>query len=224
VPIEQTAEAIESGDSLDAVAPAVSSDSGMLTGTVVDPQNPGTLHEQGHAAETPNPNCMQSAVVDVNGIPVSPGLARPFAYNPQNRLVGHDGPHALSPSGGAFVQTLAPLAGRVIYTNIQEGQGANALYLVDVGLPSGIVVRYKDLSSVSVRAGQTVKAGDIIGKVRPAGDQRNYVGLHLTLVKGTNYERYKANVRAGRPSPVSYFIDPLGPSSPVRCPGVTLRK
>jgi RHS repeat-associated protein len=39
VPVEQTAENIDSGNALDSVAPA-SSDSGTLTGTVIDPQNP----------------------------------------------------------------------------------------------------------------------------------------------------------------------------------------
>ena len=190
---------------------------GPLGDSGVGPQNTGQT-------PTPNPNCLQNAIVDANGKPSSPGIGRPFAFNPNNDLVGHDGAHALSPAGGGRVQSLAPLNGRVIYTNRQEGQGANTLYLVDVRLANGDVARYKDLSGVSVRVGQNVGTGDIIGSVRPAGDPRNYVGLHLTLVNGANYAAYKSNVRAGQPSPVGFFIDPLGPKSPVNCPGVNLTR
>ncbi len=47
-----------------------------------------------------------------------------------------------------------------------------------------MVALYKDLASVSVRPGQTLNAGSVIGKIGGSGDAKNYGGLHFSLLKG----------------------------------------
>ena len=157
-----------------------------------------------------NPNCLQNAVEG------SPGIGRPFATNPRDPSISsHNGAHALSPDHPARVSTLAPLQGRVIWTNHQD----SILFLADVRLPNGDVAAYLDLQRVLVRKGQTVRTGDVIGTVRAAGDPRNQIGLHFSLIHGEYYKDYKHMRQQGAVGfPTKFFIDPLGPSSPVNCP------
>jgi hypothetical protein len=167
------------------------------------PQNPAPT-------KSSNPNCLQNAVEG------SPGVGRPFATNPRDPSISsHNGAHALSPDHRARVSTLEPLQGRVIWTNRQD----STLFLADVRLPNGNVAAYLDLQSVSVRRGQPVGTGDAIGTVRAAGDPRNGVGLHLSLVLGQYYNQYRQMRQQGAIGfPTKFFIDPLGPNSPVNCP------
>jgi RHS repeat-associated protein len=157
-----------------------------------------------------NPNCLQNAVEG------SPGVGRPFATNPKDPSISsHNGAHALSPDHPARVSTLQPLQGHVIWANRQDSE----LFLADVLLPNGDVAAYLDLRSLSVHRGQTLKTGDAIGTVRAAGDPRNQVGLHFSLVHGQYYETYKRMRQQGAVGfPTKFFIDPLGPNSPVNCP------
>lgn len=128
--------------------------------------------------------------------------------------------------------TLPALAGEVIYTNVQEytrdsrGREVPYLYTVDVRPTSGnFIVVYKDLLTVSVRQGQPVAAGDVIGTVRPADDPMDYRGLHIALVRPESYRAFRretaASARQNRLHTYNtrgMFIDPLGPESPLRCP------
>lgn len=164
-----------------------------------------------------NPNCLQNAVVG------SPGVGRPFDANPgPNGRVFHDGAHALSPPSAADAVTLAPLAGRVTAT-YHQGDGTQS---VVVQPNSGnFLVIYKDLASVSVGIGQSLGAGDKIGTVRPAGDPRSYIGLHVTLLRPGHYGAFRRELqRAARANSLGgrntrdMFIDPLGPESPINCP------
>jgi hypothetical protein len=175
----------------------------------------------------PNPNCLQNAVVG------SPGIGRPFDAAPgPNGRVFHDGPHALSPANAANAVTLPALAGEVIYKNVQEyttdsrGRKVPALYTVDVRPTNGnFIVVYKDLTTVSVGVRQMLAAGDVIGTVRPAGDPKSYIGLHVALVRPEFYDAFrretKAQARQNRLSTFNtrkMFIDPLGPGGLLRCP------
>jgi hypothetical protein len=182
----------------------------------------GTGTQQTGQKPAPNPNCMQNAV------PGSPGLARRFG-------IGHDGSHARGPEGGGIAKTLAPLAGRVI--NITGGgDGTN---IVDVRLANGDVAIYKDLGRVFVSttgARSVVKAGDSIGTVS-GGGFGGFNGLHLSIVRGASYGQYRQLTGlATRGNQAqqdqarrdlsrlqsSMLIDPLGPESPVNCPGVSI--
>jgi hypothetical protein len=161
-------------------------------------------------SKSSNPNCLQNAVEG------SPGVGRPFATNPKDPSISsHNGARALSPNHRAGVSTLEPLQGRVIWTNRQD----STLFLADVRLPNGDVAAYLDLQSVSVHRGQTLRTGDAIGTVRAAGDPRNQVGLHLSLIHGESYDQYRRMRQPGAIGfPTKFFIDPLGPNSPVNCP------
>lgn len=176
----------------------------------VIPQN---THEAGHS-EAPNPNCLRYAVRG------SPGVADPFKINVTDpSLSGHIGAHALSPLGhSAEAVTLPPLAGTIIKTNAQD----SVLFYLDVRLANGNVAVYFDLQTVQRKSGYT-RAGDVFGTVRP-GDPRTDVGLHLTLVRGQYYNQFNS-LRAQHTInyPTKFFIDPLGPESPVRCPGETIK-
>lgn len=178
------------------------------------PQNP---------APSTNPNCLQNAVVG------SPGVGRGFDANPgPNGRVFHDGAHALSPANAANAVTLPALAGEVIYRNVQEydNRGRPALYTVDVRPTNGnFIVTYKDLASTGVQVGQQLAAGSVIGTVRPAGDPRSYIGLHVTLVNPEFYNAFRQETRRqsqqnrlGTTNTRQMFIDPLGSNSPIRCP------
>src|ERR1043166_5292158 len=99
-----------------------------------------------------------------------------------------------------------PLAGTVIRT----GNQGDGLRYVDVRLNSSIDgvaynVRYKDLLGVGVGVGTRLSAGSNIGTVRPAGDPRSEIGLHVTLVLRSEYSGYVDRVRNGQYSPMGIF-------------------
>ncbi len=163
-----------------------------------------------------------------NAVAGSPGLARRYGR-------GHDGSHARAPSGGGIATTLAPLAGRVI--NITGGgDGTN---IVDVRLANGDVAIYKDLGRVFVSETgprSIVNTGSRIGTVS-GGGFGGFNGLHLSIVRGYAYDHYRmltgqatngnraqqahARSEISRLQPFM-LIDPLGPESPVNCPGVSI--
>ncbi len=122
--------------------------------------------------------------------------------------------------GPAAVTTLGPLAGSVIRT----GNQGDGLHYVDVRLNSSIAgvaynVRYKDLLSVGVGVGTRLGTDSTIGTVRPAGDPRSEIGLHITLVQKSEYAGYVNRVRNGQYSPIGIFMSAVNdPRSPVRCP------
>jgi murein DD-endopeptidase MepM/ murein hydrolase activator NlpD len=174
------------------------------------PQDPGPT-------PAPNPNCIANAVAGATG------LARPFGNVGPTGSIGHDGIHVISPVGST-VRTLGVLAGTVLGRPHAQGDG---LYAVDVLVPGVGVAIYKDLATVNVHAGQRLRAGTLIGTVGEGGD---YAGLHFALLSGgRNEDKYyrglTSRAAAGDLSAVgqikaSMFINPNGPNSPVRCPGV----
>jgi hypothetical protein len=174
---------------------------------------------QNTAPISSNPNCLQNALKG------SPGVGRLFATNPKDpSIASHHGAHALSPSYEADAVTLAPVTGQVAKTHLQEG-GANALYYIDVRITNrnsplyGDYAVYFDLKTVSVTKGDVLGVGATFGTARPAGDPRNEIGLHTTLVHGKDYREFnlmRAQHAIGFPT--KFFIDPLGPDSPINCP------
>ena len=166
-----------------------------------------------------NPNCIRNAVA--GSIGTSRGIIEAVGPNGPTGLAVHDGDHVLSgPGGSAAVTTLGPLAGTVIRT----GNQGDGLHYVDVRLNSSIDgvaynVRYKDLLGVGVGVGTRLSAGSNIGTVRPAGDPRSEIGLHVTLVLRSEYSGYVDRVRNGQYSPMGIFMSAVNdPRSPVRCP------
>jgi len=168
--------------------------------------------------QKPNPNCIANAVAGATG------LARPFGNVGPNGSIGHDGVHALAPAG-SLVRTLPALTGKVIDTH----NGGDGTKIVDVLLNNGNIAIYKDLlpGSIGVQNGQRLSAGSVIGRV---GKGTDYPGLHFALLKGGKKEHdyYRGLTRrvaggdysAASNIKASMFINPLGPNSPVNCPGV----
>src|SRR5205807_3356177 len=119
----------------------------------------------------------------------SRGIIPAVGPNGPTGLAVHDGDHVLSgPGGPAAVTTLGPLAGTVIRTGYQP----DGLRYADVRLNSPIDgvaynVRYKDLLTIGARVGSQLNTGSSIGTVRPAGDPRSEIGLHVTLVQRSEY-------------------------------------
>jgi len=176
----------------------------------MDPQN---------SAPSPNPNCIRNAVA--GSIGTSRGIIPAVGPNGPTGLAVHDGDHVLSgPGGPTAVTTLGPLAGTVLRT----GNQGDGLHYADVRLNSSIAgaaynVRYKDLLTVGVAVGNRLGAGSSIGTVRPAGDPRSEIGLHVTLVQRSEYAGYVNRVRKGQYSPIGIFMSAVSdPRSPVRCP------
>jgi RHS repeat-associated protein len=173
-----------------------------------------------------NPNCVQNAV------PGSPGVTNRFHQN-------HYGAHALSPPNGGKAETLPALTGSVIYWNSIQGGAYTVRVRPDVG---NFIVIYQDLASVDRRivnglsrrttnfnSGLQLNAGGPIGTVFPpyANDPQNRseVGLHVALLRREFYDAYAAatkrsdaNKTLGAVTPASWWIDPGGPESPIRCP------
>jgi RHS repeat-associated protein len=170
------------------------------------PQNPGQT-----TTPTPNPNCITNAVAGATG------LARPFGNVGPTGIIGHDGVHVVAPPGSQ-VTTLPALTGTVLGRPRNQGDG---LFAQDVLLAGGNVAIYKDLATVSVRPGQRLRAGSVIGTVGEGGD---YAGLHFSLLRGGRNERtaYRGLTSTGQSNKITVgmFINPLGPNSPVNCPGV----
>ena len=105
------------------------------------------------------------------------------------------------------------------------------LSYIDVRLDNPIngvnyIARYKDLSSTSASVRQHLEAGEVFGTVRPGSDpiNRYLIGLHVTLVRADAYAGYANRVARGQYSNAKIFLDPLGPNSPINCPGVKLTK
>lgn len=166
------------------------------------------------ATQKANPNCITNAVQGASG------LARPFGNVGRNGEVGHDGVHVVAPAGSKVI-TLPALTGKVLGIRTGGSPGLpDSTQQVDVLLDGGNVAIYKDLKTVNVRPGQRLKAGTVIGTV---GGGEN-MGLHFTLLKGGRNERnYFRDITSGKTNNKrlpSLFINPLGPNSPVNCPGV----
>jgi hypothetical protein len=97
---------------------------------------------------------------------------------------------------------------------------------VDVRPTNGnFIVTYKDLANTAVQVGQQLTAGSLIGTVRPAGDPKNFIGLHVTLVNPEFYKAFRQETKAqaqqnrlGTVNTRKMFIDPLGAGSPIKCP------
>jgi hypothetical protein len=171
-----------------------------------------------------NPNCIRNAVKG------SPGLARRF--DPGK----HDGVHARAPNSRSAVVVLPPLAGKVIY--ITTGGESDNTKIVDVRLNWGYVALLKDFTSVSVRVGSQVRPGETIGTVS-GGGFGDFNGLHIALIRADQYDYYrkmtsqsehgstealrvKAFSEISRLQEEGAFMDPLGPESPVNCPGESI--
>lgn len=145
--------------------------------------------------------------------------------------MGTNGVHVLGPSGSE-VTTLTALTGRVIGKPHQQGtSGADSkLWAVDVLLDNGNVAIYVDLVTVSVHAGQYLRAGAKVGTI--GGGSGKAAGLHFTLLRGGRAEdahfrnltsrAAQGDYTASRDIKVEMFINPLGPESPVNCPGVAV--
>jgi hypothetical protein len=194
-------------------------DAGALVSPVLPLLGRPLFEHPERPAPTANPNCIRNAVA--GSIGTSRGLIEAVGPNGPTGRASHDGDHVLSgPGRPPAVTTLAPLAGTVIRRGIQ-GDG---LRYVDVQLNSSIAgtaynVRYKDLLTVSVQKDTPLAAGSNIGTVRPAGDPRSEIGLHITLVKRSEYPGYVNRASNNQYSPIGIFMSAVNdPRSPVRCP------
>jgi RHS repeat-associated protein len=180
-----------------------------------EPQNPGSQ-------QSSNENCI------LNALSSSRGLARTFGDVLPNGTINHPGVHGLAPLGQrATVSTLPALTGVVVGPIHIGGEGGgDGSRIVDVLLDNGNVAIYADLVTVNVHPGQRLNAGTVIGTVGGSSNPKDYSGLHFGLLKGNGNGRaadrdYRSRTARGLLSPAGNFIDPLGPNSPVNCPGVT---
>lgn len=164
----------------------------------------------------------------MNAVAGATGLARPFGNvntNPNSAgygTLGHDGPHVVAPAG-SLVTTLPALTGTVIDIHTGGSPGIpEKTKIVDVLLDNGNIAIYKDLVPGTIRVAprQRVSAGSLIGAV---GGGEN-MGLHFALLKGgmREHDAYRAITSGRKKNPITtdMFINPLGPNSPVNCPGV----
>jgi murein DD-endopeptidase MepM/ murein hydrolase activator NlpD len=159
----------------------------------------------------------------MNAVSGATGLARPFGNVGADGSIGHDGIHVVAPPGST-VTTLGVLAGTVLGRPHAQGDG---LFAVDVLVPGVGIAIYKDLGTVNVHNGQRLSAGTVIGTIGQGGD---YAGLHFALLSGGKaadqyYRSLTSRAAAGdlnaqHQIKASMFINPNGPNSPVRCPGV----
>lgn len=174
-----------------------------------NPQNPAPGFDR-DLGDPPNPNCILNAVAGATE------LARPFGNVGPTGIIGHDGVHVVAPAGSQ-VTTLPALTGTVLGRPRKQGDG---LFSQDVLLDGGNVAIYKDLATVSVRPGQRLRTGSVIGTVGEGGD---YAGLHFTLLRGSRNERnyYRSLTSTGQSNKikVGMFINPLGPNSPRKLSG-----
>jgi YD repeat-containing protein len=183
------------------------------------------------AGLTTNPNCFLKAIAG------SPGIGRGMVFNPDtgspDDIATHDGWHTLSTKEGGMARTLAPLTGTVIDVVKQSATDPKTLWNVYVRADGqisgqGFYIAYKDfpsLESIVVRRGQHLGVNSPIGTVRPAGDPRNYFGLHITLVRAQYWSNFRndkitlasqgrqmeSNIRR------AWIIDPNSKESPINC-------
>jgi murein DD-endopeptidase MepM/ murein hydrolase activator NlpD len=118
---------------------------------------------------TPKPIVGASHPVLENGARISSpfgGRLDPLNGQPN---AWHDGVDLAAPLG-APVHT--PAAGKVTFAGEQPGY-AN---VIEIGYADGVRMRYAHLDSFAVKAGDTVKEGDVIGTV---GTDANSTGPHV---------------------------------------------
>lgn len=136
-----------------------------------------------------------------------------FGANPQNYskfgLPGHEGLDIMAPTGSKIF-SVAPGIVRVVETNpTRNPYGIH----VRVEHSDGYETIYGHLQEARVRAGQQVRAGELLGL---ADDTGNSFGshLHLTLKhKGENFGNYPSNIIDPTPFilPLLGFQRPAGP-------------
>jgi len=182
--------------------------------------NPVTL-DPPQTVRSSNRNCI------MNALSSSRGLARTFGNVLPNGTIDHPGVHALAPLGERVsVSTLPALTGTVLGIHIGGAEGGDGTHIVDVLLDNGNVGIYADLDTVNVHPRQRLNAGTVIGTVGGSSNPRDYSGLHFGLLKGNGNGRaadraYRNRTANHQLSPAGNFINPLGPNSPVNCPGIT---
>lgn len=177
---------------------------------------------KGKIARPDDPNCFLNTVLDTQG------LGHGFKEHDGQAI--HDGDHIRSPLGRpGTVVTVPALSGQAIYTN---GQG-DGLNILDVRLKNGDVAIYKDLTRVRFKSGR-VGPGTVVGNIRPGTtDTVNNVGLHLTIIKGEFYDKYRQltkeiskldaqkryaeEFQLARQIRADWFIRLNDPNSPVKC-------
>lgn len=135
------------------------------------------LSKKVFATFTPTENIPANFAIPVNGRFSSPfGLRRFFNGEPRNP---HSGIDLAAPTGTPIH---APATGRVIATGDLYYNG-NTVYL-DHG--QGLITMYCHMSRIDVKAGQEIKAGDVLGAVGATG---RVTGPHLHLTFSLNDTR-----------------------------------
>lgn len=155
-----------------------------------------------------------------------------------NGIIGHDGEHVLGDRNGSVVKAIDGLTGRVL-TYYKQGDGSFSIYILlgdkqtvlvlkDVHNPSA-TVRHAPLTTGRSpafldRNGNPISrvslhVNDQIGATGTWSGETNtgQVGLHFTFVKFEFIQQYRVNISKGIGSPLEYYINPCGSSSPVRC-------
>lgn len=155
----------------------------------------------------------------MNAVSGATGPDRPFGNVGPAGIIGHDGPHVVAPPGSR-VTTLPALTGTVL--GIHNADGGRT-HIVDVLLDKGgFVALYKDLVTVNVRPRQHLRAGATIGTIGAYEGG----GLHFALLNGGRQadRYYRSLTSTGQTNKimVGMFTNPLGPNSPVNCPGVPI--
>jgi septal ring factor EnvC (AmiA/AmiB activator) len=102
------------------------------------------------------------------------GITAPFGQN--RGSYSHGGTDIGAPSGASI---LAALAGRVIQSGWYGGGGNT----VSLSHANGLVSRYMHMSQILARRGQSVAAGQLIGRVGSTGDSTG-PHLHFQLERG----------------------------------------
>ncbi len=160
-----------------------------------------------------------------------------FHANPDGTS-GHDGDHVLGAREGSTISAISGLTGRVLTWYTQD-PGPNGTFGVFILLSDQkTVMVLKDVENLSSKIRQApygtapfldkhgdpiskvfLKAGDRIGSTSPwSGPTNKYQrGMHFGFSHFEFVQQYRDNMRKGKSSPSSYFIDPCGSSSPARC-------
>lgn len=110
-------------------------------------------------------------------LPVSGNVLRNYGWytDPEEKVQKFNEGIDISTPVGTSVK--ASCDGKVIKTMNMEGQGKSLL----IEGKSGELVRYANLSEISVQIGQVVKAGEVIGKSGLSSDKEPYVHFEVII-------------------------------------------
>src|SRR5207248_10537637 len=127
------------------------------------------------------------------------------------------------------------MAGTVLHTGRQATSGPDRnLYIADILLKAPIngetyVMRLKDLTALNVSeygAKSHISANTLIGQMIGSIEPKAEAGLHVTLLKLSDYPTYAMNVRKPKKNPLLPSGNAIGMfmsaahdvNSPFRCP------